>query len=277
MKVFLHIGAHRTGTSSLQACLAENLARLGEMGFAFWGPPVLRDAPFTKIVKNTRQAKGDGSLSRQRDAIRGLVDEIARSGRDLIVSDENICGTMTTNIARGTLYHKARQRMRIFSRLFAGHDLTSLFTLRETADYWLSCYGYMQKQDAPDQAQRTRLALASRAQGWAHVVTELRRGQVSGDMHVLPYKPAHDPRDMIGLMISRGKAAGLRLSTPIRNARPSQRRASFFDDRQLQTLAAAYEQDLEILRAPADEPDLVPMQFDPLFTLTQAPKQRVKL
>lgn len=261
MRVFLHIGLHRTGTSSLQACLAENLVPLNQAGYSFWGPPVMRSAPFAQIVKKTRAVR-DGSdpatLRNQRRMIAGNLEEAAWTGRDLIVSDENISGTMAINIQKGALYERAKLRLRVFSRLFDGHDLTTLITLRSYDEFWSSCYARSAGHDRlPPPAKATDLAMAC-GRGWHDVINDIRVAQKRGQVLVRAYQPGLDPRDVLQNLYGIPQAQLFRLTNPVINQAPDDatvRRAvgetgingalfTLFNDQQKAALKARYDADL---------------------------------
>ncbi|WP_373354055.1 hypothetical protein [Pseudoroseicyclus sp. CXY001] len=108
--VLLHIGAHRTGTTSLQNFLRQNRDFLDKAGIGTIHPP------------ETRQYAewADEKISRR-----------------FIVSEENIWGTMEQNIRTGEIYPGGADRV---SQLLVSLDCpaTIFVTIRSTFEWWRS-------------------------------------------------------------------------------------------------------------------------------------------
>ena len=51
MEVILHIGAHRTGTTSLQRAVQRNRKKLADNGVAFWGAQITRGGRFSGLLR----------------------------------------------------------------------------------------------------------------------------------------------------------------------------------------------------------------------------------
>ncbi|TNE67858.1 MAG: hypothetical protein EP335_00405 [Alphaproteobacteria bacterium] len=126
-RVFLHIGRHKCGTSTLQHFLSGNDARLAELGFHY--PRGLR-APvahhplaywFNDAERDRRPEVAGVPLD---DAVAAFWREIAAAPGDIIVSSEAF---QNIDPARA-------------SDAFAGFELDIIVYLREPLDYLLSAY-----------------------------------------------------------------------------------------------------------------------------------------
>ncbi|MCF6192421.1 MAG: tetratricopeptide repeat protein [Candidatus Hydrothermae bacterium] len=82
MDVILHIGAHRTGTTTFQTYLEDNRDHLNEIGTEFWGPNRTRSGLFSGLVKRPdkvnrdaqrRGERANGLLQMELDRLEALV------------------------------------------------------------------------------------------------------------------------------------------------------------------------------------------------------------
>ena len=180
--------------------MAENLDFLSRNGWVFWGPSVLRTPPFAHVVRNIRASRMRQStegVELQRAQIAEMVDEIAATGRNLIISDENIIGTMTTNLSKAGLYERARLRTRVFLRLFQGHDISSVLTVRNYTDYWSSAFAYCALKEAVPATEALVPRVLASGRGWLDVIDDVRRGQKSGRVTVVDHRAGRDPREIL--------------------------------------------------------------------------------
>ena len=69
MEIILHLGAHRTATTSFQHYMRANAAALAEQGLGVWGPDVTRDGILTGVIP----LPGGESAARQMDRARGRI------------------------------------------------------------------------------------------------------------------------------------------------------------------------------------------------------------
>lgn len=142
----LHIGAHRTGTTSLQLFLKKNQDILRESDIAISVPPETR--PFHNFSFPT-------------------------GTKFKLLSEENLLGTMEENIECGALYPFVRERVYKNESTFLEADKI-LISVRALDDYWNSvvsfCVGRGMK--FPDKEQVRMLASSQR--NWLDVVKDIR-------------------------------------------------------------------------------------------------------
>jgi hypothetical protein len=175
LKVILHIGAHRTGTTTLQRILRENQHNLSQMGILHWGPERTRSGLFAGLVKHPERL--DEADHRRAAAASALIrDEIARlrdgGAQALIVSEENMIGSMRDNLDTGRLYPGLRPRLDRFRAAFAADCTRVVLALRSYDGYWASALAYAIPlgQPVPDAARRA--ALAEQPRSWRRVLTD---------------------------------------------------------------------------------------------------------
>ena len=51
MEIILHVGAHRTGTTSFQRAMTQGRGALMRSGTVFWGPQVTRSGRFSGLMR----------------------------------------------------------------------------------------------------------------------------------------------------------------------------------------------------------------------------------
>lgn len=146
-EVVLHLGAHRTGTTSLQSYLRANRELLRGRGVACYTPRELRRGTDIEF---------DGVAC-------------------CIVSEENLIGSMRNNMARCTLYSDVGGRLRRHAQLLA-QTSTVVLSIRDLADWWRSAilftlYSARQPITVPSPADMARIAARSR--GWMQVVEDI--------------------------------------------------------------------------------------------------------
>ncbi|MEM6372244.1 MAG: hypothetical protein AAF727_05635, partial [Pseudomonadota bacterium] len=103
MKVVLHIGAHRTATTSLLYYIRRHGDALRADGLGFWGPGRTRKGLFAGIqptpglgLHAARRAQGRILMQMQRAQANGV--------KTLLVSDENMMGSVRLNLRSSALY-----------------------------------------------------------------------------------------------------------------------------------------------------------------------------
>jgi hypothetical protein len=105
VKLHVHIGAHKTGSTSLQHRLRENDAALSAAGYAYVPLPDLRRR-FSAAVTSLQAVPmplSRGATARAKADLRTLVAEQG-GAHTLILSDENLIGGFGAVVARRTLY-----------------------------------------------------------------------------------------------------------------------------------------------------------------------------
>lgn len=174
MRISLHIGAHKTATTYIQARLATRAAVLTEAGVAFADHTQLRRAVSDRLDRLERY----GALPLAGPAIGGGLSRIleAAEGRErLILSDENLAGPLSgVESARG-LYPRVGARVSALLRALRGHDVTVFFSIRGYAAFYGSAYAYrFGKRRGASLADFRRRALANRRR-WSDIVADICR------------------------------------------------------------------------------------------------------
>lgn len=189
MDVILHIGAHRTASTSFQAYMRSNARWLTERGIGFWGPHRTRNGllrgvvPVPGPVPPERQAR----LAGGRIAV--ACEKSARAGvRQLVVSDENMLGAPRANLRAGQLYPEAGARIRRYLAAFGGGVSRIVLSIRSPELFWASSFAFAMARGhgLPDAARIEGLAASRR--GWRDVIADIAAAAPDAELLVLTHE-----------------------------------------------------------------------------------------
>lgn len=195
-KVYLHIGAHRTGTSSFQLCLHTNLSKLRSAGYGVGYPsrdglksgelalrlPQLRHADDRVFVQKSRRNLGS--------------DPINYPERPVILSDENVLGGMA-QFEQGNFYPAAEKRFGCLNRILETRAEHVLLVVRNYAELYLSGY----RQRAVDKVvypfRDIVPYLLSMDRGWPELVTAIQQVLQPRHLTVVRYENRGESRMLL--------------------------------------------------------------------------------
>lgn len=247
MKVVLHLGAHRTGTTGLQNFLNANSAAFGQAGIRSFCPPRSREVPISSIPMQSDR---------------------------LIVSEENLIGTMEDCIMQCSLYPTAAERLTRKIE-FASKVDTVYFSIRDLAAWWTSAITFCLARNTPlpSVEQVRRIALDTRS--WSDVIKDVRKAFPNAKIVVREFnwKPENPKQQLkrltkwpefqsgvqkrkkhnarpnfdrvVAALIERGESESL-------SRLPSSDEVHFFEPAQVNDLSKKYLQDLEWIAAQDD-------------------------
>ncbi|MFW8636901.1 hypothetical protein [Cribrihabitans pelagius] len=207
MKLILHTGAHRCATSSFQEYLRQNTPVLAPQGLAIWGPQRTRNGLFHGIQPGPAAATGRDFAQRAGGRLRLHLEACRGEGvQQLLISDENMLGTLRENLRLGALYCGAGERMARFAEAFGGAVTDLALNIRSLESYWTSALAYAvaRGHQAAPAAQLARLAAAQRS--WRDVITDIACAMPGVRLHVLPFE-TFGPRPEAQLAALTGLAA----------------------------------------------------------------------
>lgn len=274
MEIILHLGAHRTASTSFQHYLRRNAGALSGLGIGSWGPEVTRDGLLHGIIATDGPDGAAPQLARARGRIAlRLQGARARGLRQLLISDENMIGAARRNLRDGRLYAAVGERMARFANGFDGRVRRAVIAIRAQDSYWSSvlAYGVARGHRIPRQGDLDRLVTVNRH--WREVITDLACALPGVEILVLPYEiyaglPEEQLRVMTGIdapptraardWLNRGPdVAALRRAVSARGGDDARLpegdgRWQPFDRDQRQALQEAYASDLTWLRAGAE-------------------------
>lgn len=210
MDVILHIGAHRCATTTFQYYMRHNADRLAADGTGFWGTHRTRNGLFRGILPGPaeafsgdrgRRAAGRVALNLERSRTRGV--------RRLIVSEENMMGSVRRNLRAGTLYGDVGERMARFAAAFGGRVTGIALNLRSPELYWASALGFAAARGCPIPDAERIAALAEQPRGWREVVGDIACAMPGTPIRVLPFEVfAGRPDAQLAVITGRPAPAG---------------------------------------------------------------------
>ena len=218
MHVVLHVGAHRTASTAFQSHLAGNRATLEAAGCAYWGPRVTRGGLFRRLSGGR-----DAILPWERDRAAGRVAQrVAKLERDgvsqLVVSDENMLGSLRATLEGTRLYPEAGRRIAAFATGFAGHRLTVALGIRDYACWWTSALAFRLPRGGVLPRDPVRECMVTQPRRWRHLVQEIARALPDARVVVWTCEAlAGDPARILQDLVEIETTPGL---LPARNARP---------------------------------------------------------
>lgn len=218
----LHLGAHRTGTTSLQSIFQRNQDVLARENIAYWGPRKMR-------VPNLRDYYGEATNSPRnletQAQIRAEMSQLVQDGVEtLLISEENLLGTMEHNLKTQSLYATAGEKLRSYASVLGEAPERLVLSVRDYAEFWQSIYVFRlmaKKQVRPLDAIGLIEGINSR--GWAEVVAEIRAAFPHSKITILRHNRA-DAFTQAALEACAGPHAGSRVqhSVPQSNGSLSQ-------------------------------------------------------
>ncbi len=189
MDIILHLGVHRTGTTSFQHYMRDSADTLAQGAIGFWGPMRTRKSVFPGLFPGPKTARGR-SLSRRAEGRVRILLELAKAGgtRQLVISDENMIGTPQQCMRQGALYPAIGDRMARLDAAFGGKVTRIVLSLRAQDLFWASLAAYTvgRGHGLPDATRLDRIAHSPRT--WRDVITDLACAMPEAEIVVLPFE-----------------------------------------------------------------------------------------
>ena len=205
--ICLHLGAHRTGTTGLQLFMNNQRPALERAGVAYWGPERTRGGLLAGLVKNPQHLNADDTQLGRRSCGR-LRMEFARLEHEdtaqLVMSEENLIGTMAQNIDSVRLYGQLAARLARIAPAFAGRRIRVGLAVRAYDLHWASQLAFRVKAGAalPVVADLDRMVTQPRR--WRDVVTDILGAFPQADVVVWPFEGwVAKPADILTALIGR--------------------------------------------------------------------------
>ena len=188
MQIVLHIGAHRTGTTSLQAFMQQNRRALRDLGIAYWGPKRIRGQRYRGLSPGPAIGKAaclDRHLLLRLDD--DLEREAVRGAQVLVISDENMIGSMRHNLRHRSLYPEAGARIARYIEAFGGQVSALTMSIRSQDQWWRSALAYLGRNGGLHADEILRARIAADPRGWCQVVRDVAQVAGTAKMRVLPF------------------------------------------------------------------------------------------
>ncbi|WP_299412047.1 hypothetical protein [uncultured Sulfitobacter sp.] len=189
MDIILHVGAHRTGSTSFQHYARGNRARLVDDGTALWEPHMLRNGLFDGLFAPPRMLNGRNLQRRAMGRLRMHVAQARRAGAErLLVTEENMIGAPRACLRAASLYPAMGERMARLDAAFEGGITRVVMSIRAQDLWWssVSAYGVGRGHALPNAARIA--ALASSPRTWRDVITDLACALPNAQIKILPFE-----------------------------------------------------------------------------------------
>ncbi|MGB3407843.1 MAG: hypothetical protein WBA67_10145 [Jannaschia sp.] len=188
--VTLHLGAHRSASSSLQRLLVHNRPMLAAERIALWTPAETRAGLMTGVLgdpgridprRDVMAHRAAGRVSMLRDAMR--QDGVSR----LVVSDENMLGGLRENLLLGRLYPTAAARLARIRLAVPGVDRVFL-AIRSPDAWWTSAFAFLMTRGFAPPDRITLDAVLRAGRGWRKVIEDVARTFPDAEITVWTYE-----------------------------------------------------------------------------------------
>ncbi|WP_445361568.1 hypothetical protein ACJJIL_07415 [Microbulbifer sp. EKSA005] len=180
-KVILHLGAHKTATTSLQGVLKKNRNYLCSKGI-FYAP--LGD--LRKALTKPYFYPGQAANTDIPDFSKLLSEELNYEGQDKVfLSDESIISLVQEIFLANKFYSKARHRIKKLKQVLEGCEITDIFfTVRSYEKYITSLYGQVLKGVGFVEFETYKKRFDRHAFCWADVIVLLEEEFPDSKIHV---------------------------------------------------------------------------------------------
>lgn len=273
MDLFLHLGAHRTGSTTLQCAAVADWHILRAQGVTFWGPVQTRNGRFGGLIRVADRVTPEIARAGRAtcDALRAEMSGVSTPA--LMISDENILGSMFANVRGRSLYGDAARRLaRLRPTLVPGCRRIGV-AIRSYDRHWTSTLTYVMRKERRGTSPRELAALADQPRRWRDVLADIASVFPEAELVVWPFEAMVDaPHQLLRVMAApydilhtpdagfaqhhpSPDCAGLRQALPAGAARDSVIGTGPwvpFDRATRTRLRARYDEDIAWLRAGAD-------------------------
>lgn len=128
------------------------------------------------------------------------VAKTAHSGaKALLISDENMIGSVRSNLRSGALYPAIGERMARYAEAFDGRLTRVVLVIRGQDRYWTSAmsYGVARGHKVPSEQKRAEIAAGPRR--WRDVITDLACAVPDVEINVIPFEAyCANPETLLG-------------------------------------------------------------------------------
>ena len=204
MRIVLHLGAHRTATTTFQHMMGESRVALQDAGLAYWGPKRLRAGLFDGLYDTgAARLRPDPRRAAGRIALH-LAQAAEQGATTLVVSEENMLGTMRRITQDQTLYAGAGARVARFAAAFAPHEVTLGLSIRSPDAFWASVLGWRLTRGGPLPRPALCDRLVMQPRRWRHVIADLAQAVPQARIAVWTHEAmAGRPADLVSALTGR--------------------------------------------------------------------------
>ncbi|KAB2886216.1 MAG: hypothetical protein F9K34_02930 [Albidovulum sp.] len=141
-EITVHLGVHRTGTTALQRLLQRHADRLAAAGIGYLGPATLRGEELAGDLRAWTKARAAGHAPVPSPLTAECGRLVAAGCTHVVISEENLPGTMGPNLSRAELYPNAEARLADLSAALPVAPARIFLTVRDYPGYWRSSHAH---------------------------------------------------------------------------------------------------------------------------------------
>jgi hypothetical protein len=208
--VYIHAGAHRTGTSSFQLCLSQNRAALAAAGYDVAFPGRDGVAGGRLRLRLPRPRHGAKRLPHFSAAAREHLDGLSPApDRGLILSEENIPGPMI-HFYDGLFFPAAAKRLRTLVSALDNPPVHVLYVVRSYAEIYVSAYRKRAEDNPVPPFDDLVPRFMAMDRGWPELLVEMRDILRADRITVLPYAGRASCLGLLARLLPDLEVSGLR-------------------------------------------------------------------
>lgn len=191
MDIMLHLGAHRCASTTFQSFLWNNRVHLAKQGLTSWTPKRTRDGLMMGLVRDPALI----TVQDERNAIRSIgrirveIERLARAGQHgLLLSEENMIGSMRSNLLDTRLYPLLRERLMRFKPAFEGRKVKIGLCIRSYEDFWTSGLSCLMTRGATLPDVDLLDFLTTQPRRWRNVIRDIADVFPQAELMVWPFE-----------------------------------------------------------------------------------------
>jgi len=198
MDVILHLGSHRTDSTTFQSYMRRSHSELSNRQIGYWGPPRTRQGLFAGVLPSSSMRHVPKMQARAVGCVQMQMGSAAQSGiRKLLISDEKMIGSVRHNLCKRALFSTIGQRMAQYVQAFEGHLKRVVLNVWAHDLYWASsiAYGIGRGHWLLPAKALDEVARASRT--WRDVITDLACALPDTEIRVAPFERYQERPDQM--------------------------------------------------------------------------------
>jgi hypothetical protein len=217
--IYIHAGAHRTGSSSFQLCLAQNRDALKAAGFdlAYPGRDGIPDAQL-----KLRMPRGNVGAHRLPEFARGMRRHLNRLSpdetRSLILSEENIPGPMR-HFYEGGFFPFAANRLQALAKALPARPTNLLYVLRSYDQLFCSAYRKRAEENIVIPFEDLVSKFLSFTNGWPWLIGQIQENLQPERLTVMTHAAGRNSLDLLEVLTP--DVSDLPLNAPTRTVNRS--------------------------------------------------------
>jgi hypothetical protein len=183
-RIFLHLGAHKTATTFLQANIISNSALLKKMNWRF----LKLHRERRDVADEIRRVWMEGTTSiSSRQIVDTFFAEVRDETRNVFLSCEILLGGMDLR-ATGRLYPEALRLSQHLKDYLIGEDISVGYCIRNYADYAESSYNFLVTLGAAYEFDNYIETITSDSMSWLPVLESLTSIFGKDKLHIWEYE-----------------------------------------------------------------------------------------